>query len=543
MGTAINRRSFLKGSLIATGALAAGSLAGCAQPKKPEDAAEDPGQSATDWLGSAPDIEAEDCASTQEADVIVVGSALAGVLSAYSAIQGGASVIMIERNGAPHISGSGIGFFDSRYQQEGGQPLHDAQVMMHKVVNEGNLRVDTSLVALWAYHSGEILDELEENVLQPAGLPGTISLGEPLDERDLDQYESQFHVDFDPEGNDSLERFVYTFHDWITEHGGTISFNTCARKLVQDEDGRVTGLIATDEDGNYVHYQAAKGVIMCAGSYGGNAAMVDHFCYPSMAEFVKRYNAYNAKASATAPVTTDEVMDDGIGHRMMCWAGAIMEEIDPSYQAWSVDSYSFAAPLAVNTQGRRFMNECISSLSTSFHIMEQPDHSNYVWQILGSDDFDMPPLLPIPGMNRETMDAIAANSEHYEADTIEELAEKIDIDPIVLAETVERYNQLCEQGRDDDFGKAPWHLNPVNVPPYKAFKENYHFYGMSSGVKVNNKLQVVDGEWNVIPGLYAAGNCVGWRMGSGYQNVIPGLCNAYAACHGYFAGKNCAAES
>lgn len=220
-----------------------------------------------------------------------------------------------------------------------------------------------------------------------------------------------------------------------------------------------------------------------------------------------------------------------------------MEEIDPSYQAWSVDSYSFAAPLAVNTQGRRFMNECISSLSTSFHIMEQPDHSNYVWQILGSDDFDMPPLLPIPGMNRETMDAIAANSEHYEADTIEELAEKIDIDPIVLAETVERYNQLCEQGRDDDFGKAPWHLNPVNVPPYKAFKENYHFYGMSSGVKVNNKLQVVDGEWNVIPGLYAAGNCVGWRMGSGYQNVIPGLCNAYAACHGYFAGKNCAAES
>ena len=80
------------------------------------------------------------------------------------------------------------------------------------------------------------------------------------------------------------------------------------------------------------------------------------------------------------------------------------------------------------------MNECISSLSTSFHIMEQPDHSNYVWQILGSDDFDMPPLLPIPGMNRETMDAIAANSEHYEADTIEELAEKIDIDPIVLAE-------------------------------------------------------------------------------------------------------------
>lgn len=172
--------------------------------------------------------------------------------------------------------------------------------------------------------------------------------------------------------------------------------------------------------------------------------------------------------------------------------------------------------------------------------MEQPDHSNYVWQIVGSDDFDMPPLLPIPGMNREIMDAIASNAEYYEADTIEELATLIDVDPQVLSETVARYNEICAAGIDEDFGKAPWHLNPIDVPPFKAFKENYHFYGMSSGVKVNRDLQVVDQNHNPIPHLYAAGNCVGWRMGSGYQNVIPGLCNAYAACHGYFAGKNCA---
>ena len=66
---------------------------------------------------------------------------------------------------------------------------------------------------------------------------------------------------------------------------------------------------------------------------------------------------------------------------------------------------------------------------------------------------------------------------------------------------------------------------------------------MSSGVKVNKNLQVVDANWDPIPHLYAAGNCVGWRMGSGYQNVIPGLCNAYAAVHGYYAGKNAAAEA
>lgn len=103
----------------------------------------------------------------------------------------------------------------------------------------------------------------------------------------------------------------------------------------------------------------------------------------------------------------------------------------------------------------------------------------------------MPPLLPIPGMTREAMDTIATQSEFYEVDTIEESAEKINIDPGALVASIERYNEMCEQGIDDDFGKTPWHLNPVNVPPYR----NYCFYDMSSGVKVNKKLQVVDKDW------------------------------------------------
>ncbi|MDR3136582.1 MAG: FAD-dependent oxidoreductase [Coriobacteriales bacterium] len=542
----LSRRSFLTAAGGLAGGLAAvGALSACAPAEQKPTTS--PGgattSSAKDWLGTPPAITPAQCVETIKTDVVVVGSALAGVLSAYAALKNGAEVVMIERNGAPHISGSGIGFFNSRFQQEAGQPLHDEQAVMSAVINEGNLRVDASLVTLWAYHSGEILDELEENVLQPANLPGNIMFGEPLHSSDLDQYITSFHVDFDPDGKDSLEKFVFTFHDWIMSNGGSIAFDTCARLLTQDEAGRVNGLIATNESGDYVYYQASKAVIMCAGSYGGNTDMVDHFCYPTMANFIKNYNSYNAKASDSAPVTTDETMDDGTGHKMMVWAGAIMEEIDPSYQAWSIDAYSFAAPLAVDQQGRRFFNECYSSLSTSFPIFELPSQANYVWQILGSDSFNMPPLLPIPGMTREIMDMIASGSEHYEADTIAELAQLIDVDPDTLVATVERYNELCRAGKDDDFGKAPWHLNPVDTPPYKAFKENYFFYGMSSGVKVNNKLQVVDKDWKAIPGLYAAGNCVGWRMGSGYQNVVPGLCNAYAACHGYFAGKNAALDA
>lgn len=550
----MDRRSFVRTAGVATGAIAATGIVGVAAAEESapswssgvevDEAAvaaiEAEGREVPAWVGEPPAIAPEDCVETVECDVLVVGSALAGVLSAYSAINNGAKTIMIERNGAPHISGSGIGFFNSEYQKAGGQREHNVQQVMNLVINEGNLRVDPSLVAMWAYHSGEILDEIEANVLQPAGLPGNISIGVPLDPDELDQYIYDFHVDFDDTGHDSLEKFDYIFHDWIRANGGEILFNTCARVLVQDESGAVVGCIATNEAGEYVYFKTAKGVIMCAGSYGANEEMVKALCYPSMANFVRKYSGYNAKATETAPVTCDERMDDGLGHRMMMWAGAIFEEIDPSYQAWSNDGYWIAAPLAVNNKGQRVFNEAISSLSTSFHIFELPDGANYLWQILDSSGFDFPALLPMPGASHEMMEAMAAGSERYEADTIEELAEMIGVPADALVKTVDRYNELCELGIDLDYGKGANHLHTIAEPPFIAYKEAYYIFGMSSGVKVNKKLQVVDKNWDPIPGLFAAGNCVGWRMGSGYQNAIPGLCNAYAAVHGYFAGKNAA---
>ena len=135
------------------------------------------------------------------------------------------------------------------------------------------------------------------------------------------------------------------------------------------------------------------------------------------------------------------------------------------------------------------------------------------------------------------MEAMAAGSERYEADTIEELAGMIGVPADELVKSVNRYNELCKLGVDLDYGKGSNHMHTIAEPPFVAYKEGYYLFGTSSGVKVNLKLQVLDKNWDPIPGLYAAGNCVGWRMGSGYQNVVPGLCNAYAAVHGYFAGK------
>ena len=54
-------------------------------------------------------------------------------------------------------------------------------------------------------------------------------------------------------------------------------FNTPAVKLVH-ADGKVTGVIAKDESGKYIQFNASKGVILATGDYMNNEAMVKRWC-------------------------------------------------------------------------------------------------------------------------------------------------------------------------------------------------------------------------------------------------------------------------
>ena len=187
--------------------------------------------------------------------------------------------------------------------------------------------------------------------------------------------------------------------------------------------------------------------------------------------------------------------------------------------------------------GERFRNEQSSWLSQCNTVAERPERVNYYWQIRSMKDTDMPMTLQT-GVPLEAWDQVIESScEYYDADTIEELAGLIDVDPAVLTATVDRYNELCEKGVDEDWGKNPKFMHPVLEPPFRAAKATCFFFCTSSGVRCNGKLQVCDKDWQPIPHLFAAGNNVGWRLGCGYQMTVPGMCNAFALFHGYEAGR------
>lgn len=532
----LSRRNFLQ--IGAAGALAAGAagLAGCAsQPQKSIATTKESATASDDWLGEAPTTTPDDCKETVECEVVVVGAALAGSMAAYGAVKNGAKVTVIERNASAHIGGMTISFLNSQTQLDAGIPKHDKVHVANQMFTTTQYRSDMKLNAVWCNRSGKIFDDLVKDFCEPYGQYYKVLSLEgifPDPTQEINSYIST-GVAFS-EDTDILTDFTHNIHTFLEDQGVEFSYNTRAEKLVQDDKGAVTGVIAT-KDGQSVYYKASKGVIMCTGSFGANEAMMKHFFPEKFATWALENNAYNAYMGDD-PVS--ETMDDGLGHKMMCWAGGEMEGVC-GYLSWQNTAWRSFPYLLVDTKGERFMNECTSLLTSGHFIAELPGHGNYIWQIIPTNDFEMPSSF---GYNKEEAAKVfnIEKDERYEADTIEELADKIGVDKETFVATIKRYNEMCEAGEDTDYMKAKRYLDPIDDAPYQAWKMVYPFYCTLSGVRCDENLQVLDDNFDPIPGLYAAGNTVGYRFGSNYETLLHGGSNGLAATHGYVAGESAA---
>ena len=127
------------------------------------------------------------------------------------------------------------------------------------------------------------------------------------------------------------------------------------------------------------------------------------------------------------------------------------------------------------------------------------------------------------------------------ANTIEELAEKMEVPVEKFKATVARYNELARLGKDLDFGKRPDRLTAIDKPPYYAGKGRYALLVVMGGIVVNASLQALDKDWEVIPGLYLAGNTMGNRFAIDYPTMVPGISNGMSLTYGRVAGLNAAA--
>jgi len=310
--------------------------------------------------------------------------------------------------------------------------------------------------------------------------------------------------------------------DNVLKKGVVTYFKTRAKQLLRKKESRVTGVIAQNEAGEYLQFNASKAVILCTGDYGNNAEMMAKYCPQSV---------------YLAPTITTSTGD---GHMIAMWVGAVMEPgpHTPMVHGPAGPLLS-SAFLQVNLFGKRFQNEDVPIQSNVNATERQP--GKVAWQVF---DSRYPEQLPYYGIGLGKI-IIATEKVQQDvakaaitANSIEELAVKMKLPVKTFKATVQRYSELARSGKDLDFGKRADRMFPIDTPPYYAGKSGYSLLAVLGGLNINQNLQPLDQDWEVIPGLYLAGNTMGNRFAGDYPTMCPGLSHGMAIHFGRIAGLN-----
>jgi fumarate reductase flavoprotein subunit len=489
-------------------------------------------------------ISAGEIKETLAADVIVVGAGTSGKAAALSAAQAGASVIQVDRHTTFRWGGGMVGAIDTKIQKNLGVKIDKDDVCLQLMKWCGN-KPDQRLYRIWCEHSGPVLDWLAEMTdaegIQTVLLQWPRPAGWDMKTEYYPDYPvAHRHYDgVNKPLNHSLA--LNCVQRQTIKAGVEIRYQTRALQLVRQSNGRVTAVIALDKAGNFVQFNARKAIVLCTGDYGNNPWMMEKWCEPA-AELSLRHNIYMTRNQDL--LDAPEPLNVGDGHQMAMRIGAVMEPGPHAPVSHATVAAAGAnAFLRVNIDGERFENEDVPAQSQANSLARQPGKK--VWQVFdGEWEKEMPKMGVGLGTFYEVNDVVRASVETntVKADTLRELARKMDVPYDKFQATIDRNNELARMGKDLDYGKRADRLFPVSKPPFYAGIVEQHILVVLGGLNTNTRFQPLDKDRQVIPGLYLAGNLVGNRFAVDYPTLAAGLTHGFAWVTGRLTGQYAAAE-
>ena len=506
----LTRRTFLK-TAAATGAasVAAAGLAGASAAVADEAAADveyPAGLIEADFADSPVELAPiTDFADEKTYDVVVVGAGTGGVPAALSALEEGATVACLQKASAPiSQGGSSTGIIVDKSDPQG--------VMNHLqgFMEDCHWRADRGLARFYYDHSGETIRWMEVRTME-AGFP-PYSFGETTMEYDDGTKCVKRTNRFGPKpyNNDTMIKALAKLAE---ERGVDFYYSTPGVQLVQDESGAVTGVVGKDADGNYIKFNATRGVVLSTGDYQNNMSLVERYC-PDVKDFDRK-----------------QMGKTGDGILMTMAIGAGLVPVGHAHMMHDFDSGPmFNEPfLMVNEDGERFLNEdcCFEQVNCELRNQPRPGwysqifDANYVDQATAWGGKPVAPEALEVYMPEVEMDRSAESGNNvievlidtHKADTLDELAEKLGIPADALKASVERYNELVDAGFDDDFGKRPQYLAKIDTPPFYGIHKHIRISALCAGMTVNENYQVTKADGTPIPNLWATGFGAGQLCG------------------------------
>jgi succinate dehydrogenase/fumarate reductase flavoprotein subunit len=337
----------------------------------------------------------------------------------------------------------------------------------------------------------------------------------------------------------------------LLDRGVEPRLGVAARELVGD-DGRVVGLRA-EVDGQPLLVGARRGVVLASGGF----------------EWNRELGAQFLGGQLTHPNSPPG--NDGDGLKMAMGAGADLGNMSEAWWCPSVvipgEEYdgrplhrgdfsirSLPHTIIVNRAGQRFVNEAqnYNDLMKPFFTFDPVRYERPnlpAWLIIDKRFLDKYSLVTyVPGM--------PVPEWLVRAESLAELAQKIEVDGAGLAATVVRFNQLAGSGVDEDFARGASlydafygdpenrpnpNLGPIEQAPFYALQVHPGAIGTKGGAKVDERARVLHVDGHAIEGLYAAGNVMAGITGPGYPGA--GTTIGTAMTFGYIAGRDAATRA
>lgn len=545
----LSRRAFLGTAGAATGLAALASLGGCApkttgaEQSAADDVAANGAMQTTDpskavWpvveeieVGAAGEgkiafvaepIAESDIVTTHDVDVVVCGLGPAGDAAALSCAEHGLKTVAVEKQSTGNYNSATIGGTNSKLHQHWGM-TYDTDAWIADAMVDCAFQGDMSLYRHFLEKNGEAVDWY---------------IGH-FDNQNLDDYPLTFAAGDFPDFRDEYDKTSLS-RSWntslnlpyppgdlagilagILENAGVeIRYSCPACQLVSDDAGKVTGVIVKSEQG-FEKYNCAKGVVLATGGYEFNQQMLKERCRPR---------------SVPGSWLTGAFGNTGDGHQMGIAVGAAEDEFP---QPIMLDPEQLMPYLRVNKLGKRFTPEYEPYGHLALAIQAQS--GTYDFYIVDDAIDEKIDKIWTPSSScygpKEAWTAAARSEKALKADTLEELAELMEVPVDEFVASIERWNTMAAAGKDEDFGFPGDMMMTIDTPPYYATKEFADGLCTTGGLLVDTECRVLDKNRTPIEGLFAAGVVSGGMFYNTYPHNLNCLSHTRNCLMGYTIGE------
>jgi len=499
------------------------------------------------------------------ADFVSIGAGVSGLAAAVSALEHGASVILVDEN----IDIGGHGMISGGVVHLGGG--HSVQ-RMHGIEDSAELVYedwirpehplarynDRDLVRVFADENASTFEWLiEAGVVfldnEVVGPEQATTVPRQVRTRQWPN-KDEIYTSVSTRRGSGLVRGL---EKNARENGAEILLRHRMTSIIRETptSGRVLG-IAVEAEGRTLNIRATKGVLIATGGHSNNVNLRRVFDPRLTEEYAVSGDPYSRKsgdgeiaAMALGASLWGTSAQTNEAERCLRKTAHIGCKYGEAALHWPADSPIFdkvgasgltgvdwANAIMVTQDGVRFYDETANDYDFIAAAMEsrgEPDKRNGggpIWAIFDSDAVDRQGWDPTPPH-------VDLNGYFFSADTIAELARRIEnphqrkpMPAVALKETVSRYNGFSDAGADADFGK-PAPLNRIQTPPFYAAWSTPMIHDSYTGLRTNPSAQVMDLKGELIEGLYCAGECQGGfnQHGLGRSLVFGRIAGRHAA--------------